>query len=302
MRSILRATRQAGPAAFARDRQSNQEVWSAESGYPGNPVYRDFYRDLGFDRSDEELRPFLPPPGGRKFTGLKYHRVTGWTEEKELYDPASAQAMADEHAAEFLRKRQTTLRELRAMNFDPVIVSPFDAELFGHWWFEGPRFLESFLRRAAREPEDFQLTTPREFLAAHPTHQIVRPNPSSWGENGFNSVWLEEKNAWIYPHLHAATRRMTEIARRQRDTAEPVIERALRQAARELLLAQSSDWAFLIKTTSAPEYAAQRTKEHLLRFNRLCDQIDTARIDLEFLGECETRAKIFPNLNWRYYL
>ena len=245
----------AGPAAFARDGQSNQEVWSAESGYPGDPAYRDFYRDVGFDRSEEELRPFLHPPGVRKFTGLKYHRVTGRTEEKKLYNPAKAQAVADEHADDFFAKRQACLRELREMNFDPVIVSPFDAELFGHWWFEGPRFLESFLRRAAREREDFQLATPTEFLAKHPSQQVVKPNPSSWGEHGFNSVWLEENNAWIYPQLHAATRRMTEMARRQCDTTEPMIERLLRQAARELLLAQSSDWAFLIKTKSAPEYA-----------------------------------------------
>ena len=113
----------------------------------------------------------------------------------------------------FRESASACLRELREMNFDPVIVSPFDAELFGHWWFEGPRFLESFLRRAAREREDFQLATPTEFLATHPSQQVVRPNPSSWGEHGFNSVWLEENNAWIYPHLHAATRRMTEMAR-----------------------------------------------------------------------------------------
>ena len=292
----------AGPAAFARDGQSNQEVWSAESGYPGDPAYRDFYRDVGFDRSEEELRPFLHPPGVRKFTGLKYHRVTGRTDEKKLYNPAKAQAVADEHADDFFAKRRACLRELREMNFDPVIVSPFDAELFGHWWFEGPRFLESFLRRAAREREDFQLATPTEFLAKHPSQQVVKPNPSSWGEHGFNSVWLEENNAWIYPQLHAATRRMTEIARRQCDTTEPVIERLLRQAARELLLAQSSDWAFLIKTKSAPEYATQRTKDHLRCFNRLYDQLDTGQFDFDFLGECEARANIFPTLNWRYYL
>jgi len=292
----------AGPAAFARDGQSNQEVWSAQSGYPGDPAYRDFYRDAGFDRSEEELRPFLQPPGMRKFTGLKYHRVTGRTDGKKLYNPARAQTVADEHADDFFTKRQACLRELREMNFDPVIVSPFDAELFGHWWFEGPRFLESFLRRAAREREDFQLATPTEFLATHPSQQVVKPNPSSWGEHGFNSVWLEENNAWIYPHLHAATRRMTEIARRQCDTTEPKIERVLRQAARELLLAQSSDWAFLIKTKSAPEYATQRTNDHLLCFNRLCDQLDTGQFDFDFLGECEARANIFPTLNWRYYL
>jgi 1,4-alpha-glucan branching enzyme len=292
----------AGPGAFARDRESNQEVWSAESGYPGDPVYRDFYRDVGFDRSEEELRRFLYPTGVRRFTGLKYHRVSGRREEKELYNPASALASADQHADDFFVKRQARFRELRDMNFDPVIVSPFDAELFGHWWFEGPRFLETFLRRAAREPKDFQLVTPTEFLAAHPSQQVVRPNPSSWGENGFNSVWLDKRTAWIYPHLHAATRRMTEIARRHCGTSDRAIERALRQAAREVLLAQSSDWAFLIKTKSAPEYATRRTIDHLVRFNRLYDQLVSGYFDFDFLGECEERANIFPELNWRYYL
>jgi 1,4-alpha-glucan branching enzyme len=292
----------AGPAFFARDHESNREVWSAESGYPGDPVYRDFYRDVGFDRTEEELRPFLRPAGVRKFSGIKYHRVTGRTAEKELYNRAWALAAADEHADDFLAKRRARFREMKELNFDPVIVSPFDAELFGHWWFEGPRFLESFIRKAASEQHDFQLTTPSVFLAAHPAQQVVRPNPSSWGERGFNGVWLDESNAWIYPHLHGATHRMTEIARRQRDTIEPVIERALQQAARELLLAQSSDWAFLIKTRSAPEYATQRTKDHLRRFNRLYDQLNAEQIDLEFLGECEKRNNIFPVLNWRYYL
>jgi 1,4-alpha-glucan branching enzyme len=188
------------------------------------------------------------------------------------------------------------------MNFAPVIVSPFDAELFGHWWFEGPRFLETFIRRAAAEEAAFRLTTPSEFLAAYPSQQVVTPNPSSWGEHGYSSVWLDEKNAWIYPHLHTATGRMTGVARQHRATKDPRIERALRQAARELLLAQASDWAFLIKTNSAPEYAAQRTKDHLLRFNRLYDNLAADQIDLEFLGECEERANLFPELNWRYYL
>ncbi len=291
----------AGPAVYARDRESNREVWSAESGYPGDPVYRDFYRDAGFDRSEEELRPFVYPPGVRKFSGLKYHRVTGRTDAKELYDPAAALAAADEHANDFFTKRQARCRELRALGLDPIVVSPFDAELFGHWWFEGPHFLESLLRRAAQEPEDLQLTTPTEFLAAHLSQQIVRPNPSSWGEDGFNSVWLDEEAAWIYPPLHAATRRMTEVARHHRDTSDPAIERALRQAARELLLAQSSDWAFLIKTKSAPHYAKQRTEDHLARFQRLAEDLEAGRIDREFLDQCEERANLFRDLNWRYY-
>jgi 1,4-alpha-glucan branching enzyme len=291
----------AGPAMFARDAESNREVWSAESGYPGDPVYRDFYRDAGFDRSEEELRPFVRPAGVRKFSGLKYHRVSGLTNEKELYDPGRAEAAADEHAEDFFAKCLRRLRELQALNLDPIIVSPFDAELFGHWWFEGPRFLGSFSRRAAKEREDFKLVTPSEFLAAHPTQQVVRPNPSSWGENGFSSVWLDPSAAWIYPQLHAATRRMIELARKHRTTSDPAIERALRQAARELLLAQSSDWAFLIKTNSAPEYAKQRTEDHLKRFRQLAEDLHAERINADFLRECEGRANLFPDLNWRLY-
>ncbi len=100
----------AGPAAFARDLESNREVWSAESGYPGDPNYRDFYRDVGFDRPVEELRGFLFPAGLRKFSGLKYHRVTGQTEEKELYRPPQAQDVADRHADDFFHKRAARFR------------------------------------------------------------------------------------------------------------------------------------------------------------------------------------------------
>jgi 1,4-alpha-glucan branching enzyme len=292
----------AGPAVFARDRESSREVWSAQSGYPGDPVYRDFYRDVGFDRSAEELEPFVRPAGVRKFSGIKYHRVSG-KEEKEFYDRAPALAAADEHARDFLEKRRARFRDLAELNFDGIVVSPFDAELFGHWWFEGPRFLETFIREAAvSEQNGFELTTPTEFLSVHSSQQVVRPNPSSWGENGFSSVWLDENNAWIYRHLHGATRRMIELARTHRGTADSLIERALRQVARELLLAQSSDWAFLMKNRTAPEYAEARARDHLLRFNRLYEQLRDARLDERFLGECERRTPIFPDLNWRYYL
>lgn len=290
----------AGPAAFARDLESNRQVWNAQLGYPGDPLYRDFYRDIGFDRSAEELARFLRPTGVRKFSGIKYHRVSEG-KPKQLYDPAAALARADHHAGDFFLKCATRFRTLEELNFAPVIVNPFDAELFGHWWFEGPRFLESFIRRAAIERNGFCLTTPGEFLARYPAQQVARPNPSSWGEGGFSSVWLDEKNAWIYPDLHAATGRMIALAREHRATHDPMVERALRQAARELLLAQASDWAFLIKTNGAPEYATRRTKDHLARFHRLQDGISKRQIDCAFLGECEARSNLFPNLNWRYF-
>lgn len=305
----------AGPAVFARDRDSSRQVWSATEGYPGDPAYRDFYRDIGFDRPLEYLWPKSAAPAVRKFTGLKYHRITGHDREKNLYEPAWAETVADTHAAHFLEVRHQQMNELQALDFDPIVVAPFDAELFGHWWFEGPRFLESFIRKAASDHQDLrltskegygrpslQLTTPTEFLAGHPTQPTIAPSASSWGENGHLGVWLDESNSWIYPHLHAAARRMTEIARAHVSDEGPLTQRVLQQLARELLLAQASDWAFLMKTGSAKQYATKRVTEHLLRFNHLHDQFANGDLDENFLSHCEWRDNLFPEVNWRYYL
>ena len=288
----------AGPAVFARDRDSSRQVWSAREGYPGHPAYREFYRDAGFDLPMEHLGPIAR--GSRKFSGVKYFRITGRGEEKELYDREAAEKAVETHAAHFVEHQQRQLRELSGLGFDPIIVVPFDAELFGHWWFEGPRFLELVIRKAARA-QGFRLTTPSEYLAAHSTQQAMQPAASTWGENGYLGVWLDQSNAWIYPHLHTATQRMSEAARRHEGDSSPLADRVLKQLARELLLAQSSDWAFLMKTGTAKEYATKRTLDHLSRFNRLHDQFTANHIDEKFLHDCEWRDNLFPNLNWRYY-
>jgi 1,4-alpha-glucan branching enzyme len=308
-----------GPAAFARDRDSSRQVWSAHEGYPGDPAYREFYRDIGFDLPMDHLGPIAR--GSRKFSGVKYHRITGTGDQKQLYDRAAAENAAAKHASHFLEQRRKQAREIGELGFDPIIVAPFDAELFGHWWFEGPVFLEQFIRQAANE-RDFRLTTPSEFLAAHPTQQIVEPAASTWGENGHLAVWLDPSNAWIYPHLHAALQKMIGLAQsastvvgqpRMRSglpgkrlaseaTALEFTDRVLKQLARELLLAQASDWAFLMKTGTAREYATKRTIEHLARFDRLHDQLVTNHVDETFLRDCERRDNLFPNVTWRYYI
>ena len=289
----------AGPAAFARDRDSSRQVWSAQGGYPGDPAYREFYRDAGFDLSLEHLGPIAH--GTRKFSGVKYHRITGRGEEKDLYDLEGAKKAAETQAAHFLEQRKRQIREISVAGFDPIVVAPFDAELFGHWWFEGPHFLETFIRKIANEKE-FSLTTPSEYLEVHPKQQIIEPAPSTWGENGYFEVWLNESNAWIYPHLHAAANRIGEVARTHADSTTPLADRVLKQLARELLLGQSSDWAFLMKTGTAREYAIKRTKDHLVRFNRLYDQFVTNDVDEKFLHDCEWRDNVFPNVNWCHYV
>ena len=305
----------AGPAAFARDRDSSRQVWSAAEGYPGDPAYREFYRDIGFELPPEYIRPGAGT-ASQKFTGIKYHRITNRAAgEKELYDPAMAARAAEAHASHFLEVRRQKMNELRELEFDPIVVAPFDAELFGHWWFEGPIFLESFIRKAAHGQqnlrltskedyghEDFQLTTPTEFLAGHPTQQTIDLAASSWGENGYLGVWLDETNSWIYPHLHTAARRMTKVARAHSSNDNALADRVLKQLARELFLAQSSDWAFLIKTGTAKHYATKRVTNHLLRFNRLYDEFNAGSVDEGFLSNCEWRDNLFPDLDWRYYV
>ena len=211
--------------------------------------------------------------------------------------------------------RRQKMDELRALDFDPIVVAPFDAELFGHWWFEGPQFLESFIRQAAHGHQDlrltsgreygrpdFQLTTPSEFLTGHPTQQTIAPAASSWGENGYLGVWLDETNSWIHPHLHSAARRLTKLARAKASEGGGLTDRVLKQLVRELLLAQSSDWAFLIKTGTAKHYATKRVTDHLLRFNRLYDEFTAGRLDEGFLSNCEWRDNLFPEVNWRHYV
>jgi len=205
----------AGPAAFARDPDVSRRVWSAREGYPGDPAYREFYRDIGFDLPMEHLGSIAR--GTRKFSGVKYHRITGPGDEKQLYDRTAAENAATQHAIHFLQLCQQQICEIGEVGFHPIIVAPFDAELFGHWWFEGPIFLEQFIRHAANE-QDFPLTTPSEYLAAHPTQQIVEPGASTWGENGHLAVWLDPSNAWIYPQLNAAALRMCEVAQQQTNT------------------------------------------------------------------------------------
>jgi len=290
-----------GTAVFGRDPETAQQVWSAVDGYPGDPWYRDFYRDLGYDLPAEQLTSVIHPDGHRTMTGIKYYRITGRTEEKAPYEPARAAAQAEAHAANFVFNRERQVEHLAdLMGQSPVVTAPYDAELFGHWWFEGPQWLELVLRKLAAHPEVVELTTPSEQLRRQPRLQRVRPCLSSWGWKGYNEMWLQGTNAWIYRHLHQASWRMTELVRAY-PAATGLTRRALTQALRELLLAQASDWAFIMATGTVVAYAQERTRQHLVRFTRLYQQIHHGAIDAEFLADCEFRDNCFPTLDYHVH-
>jgi 1,4-alpha-glucan branching enzyme len=288
-------------AAFGRDPEASKQVWSADEGYPGDPDYRDFYRDIGFDLPLETIGPYIHPDQIRVHTGIKYYRITGKTEHKEIYNRSAAEEKAKIHAANFILNREKEVLSLSSsMDRKPILVAPYDAELFGHWWFEGPLWIEALIRQLAKNPKVLALTTPGRYLREYPKNQVATPPTCSWGYKGYNEFWLNGENDWVYRPLHKAAHRMIKMANEFQESTG-ILRRALNQVARELLLAQSSDWAFIMKTGTSPPYAVKRTVTHLERFNRISDEIDKNEMNVSYLKDVEEKDNIFPEIDYRVY-
>lgn len=289
-----------GVAAFGRDWESSKQVWSSKEGYPGDPDYREYYKDIGHELEYDYIKPYIHSMGFRINTGLKYWRVTGSTEYKEAYQPDVAKEKAALHAGNFMFNREHQLKHLASqMDRKPIVVAPYDAELFGHWWFEGPMFIEFLIRKIFYDQETISLITPSEYLDEYPINQVALPSASSWGWKGYGEVWLNGSNDWLYSHLHEAGRRMVEGVLQYAPTK--LAKRALNQAARELLLAQSSDWPFIMKTGTMVAYAEKRFKQHISRFNKICDDLLNKNINKNWLKEVESRDNIFSDMECAEY-
>ncbi len=292
-----------GIAAFGRDRASTKQVWSAREGYPGDPDYREFYRDIGHDLDHDYIHPYIAGDV-RVDTGIKYHRITGRSGWKEYYHPQIAQERASQHAGDFLYKRISHIEYLAsAMETKPVVVAPFDAELFGHWWFEGPQWLDYVIRKAAYDQDVLELTTPSEYLRHHPVHQTGTPASSTWGHKGYYETWLNSKTEWIYPQLHECAHRMEKLVMKNgKGRVAALTKRALKQCMRELLLAQSSDWPFIINSGTSVEYAERRVKDHVARFHFLANAIDKKDLKLKYLSAIEHMDNIFPDIDYKLFM
>lgn len=294
-----------GVAVFARDVETSRQVWSAEVGYPGNALYREFYRDIGWDLPLEYLKPHLHEDGNRRHLGLKYHRISGRDvpqQKKQPYIPALAREKAAQDAAHFIKERIKQAYILRETfeGHPPLVVSPYDAELYGHWWFEGPQFIDFFFRKLFFDQTEIEPATPGDFLDSGIPIQIQHPSASSWGEAGYYKVWLNERNSWMYPYQHDAERKMTDLANHYDDPNETEA-RVLDQMARELLLAQSSDWAFQIYQGTTVEYSSRRFQSHIHRFDLLYKALESGEVDEDLLTEIESRDNIFPEIDYRIY-
>lgn len=292
-----------GLAVFIRDAGATKAVWSETEGYPADPVYRDFYRDIGFDLQPDYLRPYLGAESGRGYTGFKYWAITGRTDRKKPYDPALASVRAREHAKAFLADRRVAARSASAWMDRPlVMVCPYDAELFGHWWYEGPQFLEALFREAAQgeSRQGLELVTLAEYLERCGDLPVSEPEFSSWAEGGYGEVWLDSANDWVHRHGHKMIERMVELAERFPDESG-LRERILNQGAREVLLAMCSDWSMLLRSGTSSAFARRQVEDALANFTRIYEMLSANTVDTEWLTTLEKRNNLFPAINYRMF-
>ena len=323
-----------GFTVFGRDMESSRQVWSSINGYPGDFNYRDFYKDIGYETDYEYIKPYIAHNGVRVHTGIKYHRITGKTYNKDIYDIQWAKDSAEKQAGHFLNSRTNQIENAsKYMDKPPIVLCPYDAELYGHWWYEGPYWLYILFKKIYYDDCTFELITPSEYIDNYPLIQQCTPCRSSWGANGYSEVWLNPSNDYAHKHLHKAGDRMCELAynfrnvkpdldkleqeiselRKQKKSVTKITStkkykdlklqlRALNQAARELLLLQSSDWLFIITNNTMVDYAHRRIKDHTGRFTRLYNELNSGKIDKKFLEEIELKDAIFPDIDYRIYL
>jgi 1,4-alpha-glucan branching enzyme len=323
-----------GFTVFGRDMESSRQVWSSINGYPGDFNYRDFYKDIGYEADYDYIKPYIAHNGVRVHTGIKYHRITGKTDNKDIYDIQWAKDSAEKQAGHFLNSRTEQIENASCyMDKPPIVLCPYDAELYGHWWYEGPYWLYILFKKVYYDNCNFELITPSEYIDKYPEIQQCEPCRSSWGANGYSEVWLNPSNDYAHKHLHKAGDRMCELAYKFKDCYDVLNDleekiknlklnkksvssitstskykitklqiRALNQAARELLLAQSSDWLFIITNDTMVDYAHRRIKDHIGRFTKLYEQLNSNKIDITFLNEIEEKDAIFPDIDYRIYL
>lgn len=290
-----------GVAAFARDLESSEQVWSSEIGYPGSAEYREFHKDAGYEFDYDYIKPYLHSDGVRRNIGIKYHAITDKKGTyKACYDPEKAHNLAKEHAYNFVYNRSKQIEYLasKMKSKKPIVLSPYDAELYGHWWYEGPIFLEWVFRAMAQS--NFGSITPAQYLEKYPINQIVDVSMSSWGANGYFDVWVDGTNDYIYRHLHKAASKMIELAN-GREPKNSLEFRALNQMTRELLMAQTSCWPFIMYTGTMVGYAQKKVSDHIYRLFKIYEDFKGGTLDDEWLSIIEYRDNIFKNVDYTIY-
>lgn len=280
------ADEHSGVAVIGRNNETGQRVWSADWGYPGDFDYREFHRKDGI-------------------SGLQYWRVTGAKVDlgdKDFYHPDWAENKVRMHAQDFAALVERILQaQWDTGQGYGIISSNYDTELFGHWWFEGVEWLKQVLRLLAANPK-VDLVTASEYLEAHPPQRVIHLPEGSWGAGGNHFTWDNNDTHWMWTPIHEAEQHMEWLANTYKNRYNDETYRGvLNQAARELLLLESSDWPFLVTTGQARQYAIQRFSQHLERFNELADSVERGQPDVALAARLWERDRLFPDIDYRWW-
>jgi 1,4-alpha-glucan branching enzyme len=274
-----------GVVCFARDQETTVKVWSGEVGYPGDPMYLEFHKQLY--------------PGRHKYWRISENKAD--LGQKAPYDPYKAFEKIHDHAADMVEVLKTTLATYKGQaDRNGTVVAMYDTELFGHWWWEGPEFLYE-LAKLLHEDGTVDMVSGGDVLDTDPAKHVITLPEGSWGEGGYHYIWLNKDNLWTWEKLYDCERKMRKMSR---DWAGGTADEIIRQAAREMLLAEASDWQFLISTFAAKDYAEIRFSDHVDRFQVLYSYAErvfgggelTSK-EQEFLLECQQKDAPFADLD-----
>ena len=238
---------------FPRDPTTGIQVWSGDFGYPGDSNYLDFHKKRW--------------PGGHRYWSVTGSHVD--MADKQPYNPHLAAERVKAHASHFVHLVWEALNAGMADPVPPILCSPFDAELFGHWWFEGPAWLEAVARTLHDYPTGIQLTSCSRYLDHYPRAGCISMHEGSWGAEGANHVWMNPETSWTYAHIYPAELYLRDVCTSGKWNDTALGQRIVKQLCRELLLLESSDWQFLITTGAARDYAELRFETHHDQFNEL---------------------------------
>jgi 1,4-alpha-glucan branching enzyme len=269
---------------------------------PEEEPYRNNSQDIGYELPPEHIGPFLTAGGVRRRTGYKYWKNSPVRGRYEIYDLEAASRKAREQARAFLETRQERLREAaKHMEETPLSLCACDADGLGRFWHEGPRFLETLFRLGAEYPH-IQFMTPAEYLFKQDFSKLEVSSPcySSWGANGYAEPWLNSSGDWMYTHMVRSIDRMAELAERFPDETG-LKERALNQAAREILLSQSSDWPRMLYHQDSTGYARHKIESSLRNFTTIYEFLGSNYLSTEWLTSLEKRNNLFPHVNYRVF-
>jgi len=287
-----------GIIVFGRDFYSAEDTAKIAR----DPAYRFNFRDQGFELPAERLGPFLGPQGSRNCTGYKYWALGEDGSGGVLYDSEKAFGKAESHARLFLDGLLSRLKTASGlMNGPAMSLCAFEADNFGRYWHEGSGFIEAVFKEGAKN-EELQFMTPSEYLCKQDSSsfQTLTPEFSSWGVNGYSETWLDASNDWMYRHTMRALDRMVELVDRFPNNTS-LKERALNQAARELLLVMASDWSKMLYRQESVDYARSRIEGSLRNFTTIYEALGSNYISTEWLTQLEKRNNIFPNISYRIF-